>query len=356
MSKEKDSPSTFPGELDFLIIRLSSLGDIIHTLPALAALRKHFPQARIGWVVESKGSQILEWVSGLDRIFVLPTSQRKRTGSLLKTAWAGFFKTLRQAIRPRGKALDFQGLIKSGLLAFLSGARTRLGFSRPNLREPQAAWFYTQTLPPFAESAHVIDKNLRLLRLVGVTEPLREFPLTVEAKVKEKIKTILSRLQPGIKLPFLVANVGAAWPTKRWPASHWIDYLRKIKASGRFSPFLLWGTPEERQLAEEISGESGVPVLPYLTIKEVMALIDSADLLVSGDTFALQVAAALEKPAVGLFGPTNPQRNGPWHKASRVAVTPLECRNCYARSCREANCLRAIPPEEVWRLTLELVE
>jgi len=355
MIKEKASLS-LPEELDFLIIRLSSLGDIIHTLPALAALRKHFPQARIGWVVESKGSEILEWVSGLDRILVLPTSQRKPAGFLLKPALAGFFKTLRQALRSQGKALDFQGLLKSGLIAFLSGARTRLGFSRPNLREPQAAWFYTQTVPPFDETNHVIDKNLRLLQLLGVSPPSWEFPLVVEAKVKEKIKTLLSELQPSSNLPILVANVGAAWPTKRWPASHWIDYLRKIRASGRFSPFILWGTPEERKLAEEISRESKVPRLPYLTIKEVMALIDLTDLLVSGDTFALQVAAALEKPTVGLFGPTNPQRNGPWHKASRVAVTPLECRNCYARRCREATCLAAIPPEEVWQLTLELVD
>jgi heptosyltransferase-1 len=203
---------------------------------------------------------------------------------------------------------------------------------------------------------HVIDKNLKLLHLLGLKVPAKEFPLVFDPAVREKVKTIITNYGVNSSQPLLVANIGAAWPTKRWPVNHWIDYLRKITKTGRFFPLLLWGTAEERQEAEEIARQTGVPLLPYLSIKEVMVLIDLAHLIVSGDTFALQVAAALAKPTLGLFGPTDPNRNGPWHILSRVAVTPLDCRNCYARRCRNSTCMAAISPEKVWQLTQELVE
>lgn len=343
-------------KIDYLIIRLTSLGDIIHTLPALAVLRKNFPAAQIGWVVERQGAEILEWVDGIDHCFIFPSSSTRRITTLFNPRFYKFLRSLRRLVKPSGIAIDFQGLIKSATLAFLSGAKQRLGFSRPNLREPQAAWFYTQTLPPLEDEGHVIEKNLKLLQLLSIEDKEKAFPLRVEKTVSEKVKNIIYEIGFGSDHLLLVANIGAAWPTKRWPVSHWIDFLKQFSSNNRFFPLLLWGTPEEEKEAREISHQTGVKLLPFLTIKEVIALISTAHLVVSGDTFALQVAAAFNVPVVGLFGPTDPKRNGPWHPLSRVVVTPVDCRYCYARRCPEAHCMAAISPSKVSNLTRELIK
>lgn len=154
----------------FLIIRLSSLGDIIHTLPAFAALRKSFPEAEVRWAAEEKGKEILDLVPGIDEVVVVD-----------KIKW------LRSARRLRSRdqtALDFQGLVKSALLAYLSRSRRRIGFSRANLKERLASVFYTEHSSPLPEEeGHVISKNLKLLETLGVREPRFEFPCEFPARL-----------------------------------------------------------------------------------------------------------------------------------------------------------------------------
>jgi len=312
---------------DLLIIRLSSLGDIIHTLPAFAALRKRFPESRIAWVVSGKGKEILDFVPGIDDIVVV--------GSL---GW-------RTRIRKKNQvAIDFQGLIKSGLIAQMSQSRRRLGFSRSNLKEPVAAFFYSDRLPPVSESDHVILKNLRLLRLLGIDDERFEFPIDLtedlRGRVRAKVGPLFTRGKPAI------FNVGAAWPTKRWPTENWISVLKSFKNEA-VTPLLLWGTPEEKAAADAIGKATGVAVAPFLSISELLALVQSAAFVVSGDTFALQAACALDVPVVALFGPTDPKRNGPFRSRDLVAYHELECSRCYRRSCDTTDCLKLVTPDEV---------
>jgi ADP-heptose:LPS heptosyltransferase len=131
--------------------------------------------------------------------------------------------------------------------------------------------------------------------------------------------------------------------------------IEKIE-SDRIFPILLWGNEVEKELAEEISQTSGVPLMPILTLKDVMALIQRAAVLVSGDTFAMQAAGAFAIPVVGLFGPTTPSRNGPFRKHDRVIFHELECSHCYKRICSHVDCLDAITPEEVAEACLEILE
>jgi heptosyltransferase-1 len=316
----------------FLIIRLSSLGDIIHTLPSFAALRRKFPQATIRWAVEEKGKEILDLVQGLDEIVVIE-----------KKNW---FRSLGK-IRGRDQVtLDFQGLVKSALLAYLSRSRRRIGFPRKNLREAWASLFYTETPEPVPEEqAHVISKNLRLLERLGIKETKYEFPL----QVPDEVVGSLSRKMAGTgrleNQRLVVYNVGAAWETKRWFPEKWAELIGNVSLSSAF-PLLLWGNEEERRLAEDIGSKTGVAIAPFLTIKEVIALIRSASLLVSGDTFALQVACAMDVPVVALFGPTNPVRNGPFLDRDRVIFQKQSCNPCYKKTCPTLECLRAISPEE----------
>ncbi len=313
----------------FLIIRLSSLGDIVHALPAFAALRKRFPQAKIRWLVESKGRQVLDLVRGIDEVIV-----RGDPG------W-------RKKIRGRDQVvLDFQGLLKSAFLGRLTGARRRYGFARPNLREKAAALFYTKTPRPVEESGHVIRKNLRLLELVGIETGEIEFPIVLDKDLLARVEEKIAPLTAGPGLERAVFNVGAAWPTKRWPVESWIELLTILRGDP-ISPLLLWGTAEERGLAEAVAGGTGAAVAPYLEIREIFALLKSADLLVSGDTFALQAACALNVPVVGIFGPTLPGRNGPFKERDKSAYHEISCSRCYRRECGPLECLKLVRPAEV---------
>ncbi len=316
----------------FLIVRTSSLGDIIHALPALAALRKHRPEASIRWVVGDKGRAILDWAEGLDGIVVVGSP-----------GW-------RRALRAEGQiSLDFQGLLKSGLIGWLSGSKRRLGFARKNLREPAARFFYTERAKAFPETEHVIRKNLHLLGLLGIEEDGIAFTLRVPEQAKAAARSTLAALGWDGRARIVLFNVGAAWPTKRWFAERWRETIERITGPGIF-PVLLWGSPDEKALAEQAAGSGPTPiaaVAPFLTIQESLALIASSALLVSGDTFALQAAAALDIPIVGLFGPTDPRRNGPFRARDKVVHPELPCNRCYQRSCNDTKCLKAITVGEV---------
>ncbi len=333
---------------NFLIIRLSSLGDIIHTLPAYSALRKNYPEARISWVVEEKGKEILDFVTGLDKIITIPPM-----------GWQDLIPELsRFREETRGEiqiALDFQGLFKSAVLAFLSRSPKRLGFNRKNCREPLASLFYTHRLRNIPEDIHVIRKNLILLSLLGIEEEKYEFPVVIPAEVQNAVQTILNKIGFDENKKLIIFNVGAAWKTKRWFPGRWIRVIKELDQEDLF-PLLLWGTEEEKKLALEINHQTNVPLAPFLSTAQVMALVRKAALLISGDTFALQVACAFSRPVVGLFGPTNPRRNGPFGFHNKVAFHELQCSYCYKRSCTSLECLKAIQPDEVVRLSLEILE
>lgn len=335
----------------FLIVRLSSLGDIIHTLPAFSALRKHYPEAKISWVVEENGKEILDLVPGLDRI-VPVRLKRWKLGS--GRFWKEF-RRLKKEIRAKDQiAIDFQGLVKSGFLAFLSGARRRIGFHKTNLKERQASLFYTERLGEVSEKDHVIEKNLKLLSMLGIEEHNYEFPLSFPDELSEKVRKILDDLGYAPQKNLVLMNVGAAWETKRWPADRWIELIERI-GNGSIFPVMLWGNETEQELAKQVNKASGVPVVPSLTLQEVMALIRAVSVLVSGDTFALQAACALDRPVVGMFGPTTPTRNGPFRERDQVVFHELECSHCYKRTCSRLECLEKITPEEVAEAVLGIL-
>lgn len=327
----------------FLIIRLSSLGDIIHTLPAYSALRKNFPEAEIGWLVEEKGKEILDLVPGLDRIVPVALKRWKPGSHRFWREFAG----LRKEIRDKDQvAIDFQGLAKSGFFSWVSGARKRIGFHRKNLREPWASIFYTECLGRVSEENHVIAKNMKLLSLLGIEKNEYDFPIELPEDISYTIQEKLQRLGWDREEKMVLLNVGAAWKTKRWFADRWVRLIQSLESEKIF-PVLLWGNQEERELAVHVSQETGVPLAPSLTLAEAMALIQQAAVVVSGDTFALQAACAFARPVVGLFGPTNPRRNGPFRKQDRVIHPRLECSCCYKRVCATMECLDKITPEDV---------
>ncbi len=337
---------------DIRIIKLSSLGDIIHTLPAYSVLRSSFPEKHISWVAEKEAVQILDLVEGLDRII---TIDLKNKPFYSRTFWSTVAEVKSNIRQKKSIALDFQGLIKSGLISFLSKAEKRIGFHRKNLKEPAASLFYTDHLKPVSEDMHVIRKNLKLLSLLGLSEKPWDFPIRISPILLKSTQNKLEK--KGIRINNKVAlfNIGGAWQTKRWFPDNWVKLIKMLDFKN-ITPLILWGNDKEKKTAVKITEKTGVATVPFLSVKEVFALIHESAFVVSGDSFPLQAASALSIPVIGIFGPTNPNRNGPFNKKDKIAFSELDCSYCYKRTCDKLECLKRIKPAEVAHLCKEFLD
>ena len=322
----------------FLIVRLGSLGDIIHAVPAAAALRRAFPEATIDWVVDTRHAEVLELVPAVTSRVVVDTSS---FGSL-----SSVIGKLRRA--KYDAALDLQGLLKSAVLARLSGAARVVGFPAALLRERAARFFYTETAGEAAP--HVIDKNLSLLNVLGVRMPEVEFPL--EDRHPEAAVEARFRLSIPAGTRFALLNPGAAWPNKRWPPVYFAEVSRELAKRHGLRSLVLWG-PGEEQIAHAVAAASDntAAVSPPTRIADLISLSKAASLMVSGDTGPMHIAAACGTPLVGIFGPTDPQRNGPWAEDDLTVSRYRACACHYQRRCHISGwCLLDISPREVMEL------
>lgn len=329
----------------FLIIRLSSIGDIVHALPAVSALGRALPLAEIHWVVESRHACLLESNPFVHRVIPLDThSWRKNLSS--PTTVANIVREIRSL---RGEhydtAIDFQGLYKSALIGWLSGARERVGFTETRLREPLAGVFYTQRISA-RNVEHVIDLNFALLEPFGVSRQEKsawEFPLPAAPKDEEFVSRALGAF--GIE-DFIILNPGGGWQSKCWAPENYASLIR-IFSSEFSGDFILTGSPAEESLIEQIIRDSGVARARYFpsTLTQFIALARRARLLVAGDTGPLHIAAALRTPVVAIFGPTNPARNGPFSPRDMVLWKrgPID----YTRRAVDAGYIAGISVEAV---------
>jgi heptosyltransferase-1 len=327
-----------------LLVRLGALGDIVHAIPVAAALRRAFPSARIDWLVSAKHRHILDLVPVIDRRLVINDRGDAGSGTPLLAA-------MRELRRTRYDAtVDLQGLIKSGLIARSSGAPRVIGFSRKYLREPLARFFYTDVHDPGgggiyapSETRHVVEINLGLLRPLGITAGTPEFPI-------EEVDSAAARqMCERTGGHYALLNPGAAWPNKRWPPSRLAAVASELAKRHRLTSVVLWG-PGERELGEEVVAVAGGAAVlsPQTSIADLVALARGAAVLVSGDTGPTHLGAAVGTPIVGIYGPTRPERNGPWLPEDVTVSRADTCECHHLRRCkRDQMCLLDIGVNEV---------
>jgi lipopolysaccharide heptosyltransferase I len=303
-----------------LIIKPSSLGDIVHALPVLSAFRRTWPNVQIDWVVRTELAGLFECVKGVDEIihFDRRTMGRWYTAAAWKET-AAFIRRLRAG--RYDLVLDLQGLLRSGLFAWLSGCRLRAGLQEA--REG-ARLFYTHKAPT-PDSPHILDIYQALLKMLDVPLEPVEFGLHIPAQVREHIAALLK--SEGLSgTPYAVLAAGSAHRHKCWPAQRFAQLAAFLHRQARLAVVLI-GSASERPLAEQIQKESGVPaaVLAGRTsIPQLAALLEQAALVVGNDTGPTHLAAALKVPTVMIFGPTNPARLFPRGlRAAVAAVNPL---------------------------------
>ncbi len=317
--------------LKILIIRLSSLGDILHTLPALKSLRKSFPQARIEWLVEKNNRFLLSVVDGIDEILVIDTSTL-RQNAWDNSAWRQIWNLVR-TLRARHYdfCLDFQGLLKTAFLSLFSGAQTRVGFSKDLVREYPAHWFYQQKLSRPDRQLHVVTLNQRLAGMIGA----ESVPINLDFFVSEEDShTVDSLLKRERLTDFIVLNPGGGWPTKRWGFDKYGILAARIQAELALQVVVTTG-PGEETFYSSIAKHCGSPAPRHLPIPflQLIPLFKSARLLIAGDTGPFHLACALGTPVVGIFGATSPVRNGPWRSDEEVVTRSLPCSFCNGRTC-----------------------
>jgi len=319
--------------MNILIVRLGALGDVVHAVPAAAALRRAFPAAGIDWLVDAKHRAIVDLVTAVDR--VVPLESPNLAG------WTAALRALRQTAYD--VAIDLQGLMKSAVLARASGAARVIGFSIWHLREKGARPFYSDAHE--AEGGHVIRKNLRLLHALGVEDDAIRFPL---AEVPSAALEALRRAIPAER-GFALVNAGAAWPNKRWPADRFGELASFLRDACGLTPVVLWGPGEEGLADAVIAASSNAAVAaPPTGVADLVALARAAALVVSGDTGPLHIATAVGTPSVALFGPTDPERNGPYAEPDAVVSRYDSCGCHYDRQCHETPwCLGEVPVSEV---------
>jgi lipopolysaccharide heptosyltransferase I len=320
--------------MKILIVRLGALGDIVHTIPAAAALRAAMPDASIDWIVDAKHRELADLVTVVDRVLALegPTPR----------AWIAAVRQLRTA--GYDAALDFQGLMMSAVLARASGARRVAGFSIWHLREKTARPFYSETDDAMSGEEHVLRKNLSLLRVLGIEATSVQFPL--ERTSSSTVETVRGAVGPG---DFALINPGAAWPNKRWPADRFGELAAFLREICDMRSVVLWGPGEQELARGVVSASSGAAIVaPPTRLSDILELAREASLMVSGDTGPLHLAAAVQTPIVAIMGPSNPHRNGPW-AADDVTVSRFESCGChYERRCHQPTwCLADVSVSEV---------
>jgi len=247
-------------------------------------------------------------------------------------------------------ALDLQGLIKSALIARLAGATRTIGFNRKYARESIASRLYTEAYDPggegiyaSSETRHVVRINLGLLERIGIANPAIEFPLSIAPS------SVADALRAEAGGRYAILNPGAAWPNKRWPPDRLAALARALRERHQLASVIVWG-PGERGLAEQVvTGANGAAILsPATTIADIVALARGATLMVSGDTGPTHIAAAVGTPLVGIYGPTRPERNGPWLPDDETVSRAAICECHHLRECRRGRmCLLDIELGEV---------
>jgi len=323
------------------LIKPSSLGDVVHALPFLAAIRRRWPEASITWVINRGLRSLVEGHPDLDEVISFDRG-------LIRPGPTGLARLVRFLLDLRRHrfdlAIDLQGLFRSGLMAWSTVAKYRVGLAEA--REG-AILFYTHPIATGGTRLHAVDRLLRVAEALGaVTEPAR-FDVPISESDRRWAKaTLASHLGPR-----LVVNVGARWLTKRWPPSHFAEVARRAVVENGAS-LIAVGASEDRPLVDELL--AALAPLPCLdlcgltSLPRLAAISAEADVFLSNDTGPLHLAAATGTKVVGVYTCTNPKRTGPYGPNAIAVQSCVWCAPSYVKKCDRLECMTELTPDRVW--------
>lgn len=348
---------------NILIVRLSSMGDVIHTMVAVSALRQAFPPATIGWVIEERWAELLCARSAprcgppsplrplVDTVHVL-NSKTWRRNPFADETWREIAAIIRQLRAARYEiAVDFQGAIRSALVARWSGAPLIYGFAQP--RENASSMFYTRQVQ--ARGAHVIEQNLSLAIAVQGQEPHAAVSAPPFPRDELAESACRKKLEAKEMREYAILNPGAGWGAKQWPAERYGRVAKALAEISGIRSLINFGPGEEGLARDAEAASQGAATSCSTSLSELIAITRNARLFIGGDTGPMHLAAALRIPVVGIFGPTDPARNGPFGTRCVVLRNPDSITSHARRKSADEGMLE-ITSEHVIAAALQLLK
>ncbi len=342
--------------MNILIVKTSAIGDVTHTMPALNCLRNHFPEAHITWLVEEAASDLITGHKAVNRVLI---SKRQkwvkefRSGAYLRAIKKALFFVKQLREREYDLVIDFQGLLKSGIWVWLSRGKKRVGFGKGMQHSECSYIFLNKKVPAVDMEIHALDRELLLLEAIDVpcAEVVYDFPIT--ALHRQKVDTLLTEAGFQKETQSLIAiNPQTKWETKLWYNDRFSEVADRLAAKGTFVVFT--GGGADKDVITEIQKKmqhSSLDLTGKSSLKELAALYECADLVISTDTGPMHIAAAVGTPVVALFGPTAPWRTGPHGDGHQVLRHALACSPCFKRQCLlekdKKQCMKAISVSQV---------
>jgi lipopolysaccharide heptosyltransferase I len=324
------------------IVKPSALGDIIHSLPVLTAVRERYPEAYIAWIVNRNYADLLRGHPDLDA--VLPLDRGAARGSPWRAVvhYGSFFNEVRK--QNFDLIIDLQGLLRSGLMSGFSGAARRVGLS--TARE-FSTWFYTDVVQVADFNAiHAVDRCWLIAQALGMGDRPKRFRLHIPEDARLWATQTLSECAR----PWIMAGVGARWKTKRWPPEHFAALTRRALDLAGGTVFCVGGR-DETPLAQAMGAHLGHPVRDLTgrtSLPQLAALLRHADVMISNDTGPLHLAAALGRPVVAPYTCTKVLLNGPYGGEAGAVETEVWCQGSYLKRCRRLECMLELTPERLW--------
>ena len=322
-----------------LLIKPSSLGDIVHAMPTCAAIRRAYPKARLTWLVKRAWAGLVKRIDGVDRVWPVESTL---------TGWLSQISLLRA--ERFDLVVDLQGLFRSAAIGWLSGSPLLVGFANGREGSP---WFYSRSVPVPQLDMHAVDRYLLVAEAVGAVETgTPEFRFRIPQTDHEEIDGLLSRsgVMPGTS--WVAMNVSARWPTKQWPAASFAEVADLLRQEG-WGAVVMIGGPEERADVAAVSAMMKTPAIDLAgatTVGLLPALLSKASVLITNDSGPMHIAAAVGTPVVALFGPTSAVRTGPYGVGHHVLTGKVPCSPCFSRTCHNTlplECLQRVSPEQV---------
>jgi len=350
--------------MKILIVKLSAIGDVIHALPALNALRNHYPEANITWLVEAAAAAVIADHPALDQVVI---SRRKEWGDAifgkscserkqaLKAAF-GFIRELRQT--RYDLIIDFQNLLKSGFMAGLARGDCKVGFDKGMQRNEKAHFFYNRRVSPVSMEIHAVERYLMLLEAIGIKAKEISYQIPVSDAHQNMIDQLLAKEGVDKNQPLVVINPMARWETKLWRPERFAQVADYLLGAAQVKVVFTGGAADRDKVDVILSimKKKAVNLAGHTSLKELAALYRRAELFISTDTGPMHLAAAMGTPVVALFGPTAPWRTGPYGDGHRVIFSKDPCAPCFKRACDTNLCMAHITVDEVLKAVGSLLK
>jgi heptosyltransferase-1 len=331
------------------IIKPSSLGDVVHALPILAALRDRWPSAHVAWVVNRPFQDVLRGHPDLNELIVHERAG-KGIDPLGLGGAIGLFRRLRSG--RFDLTIDLQGLLRSALMAMATGARARVGMA--DAREG-ARWFYTDLVDAPRMGLHAVARVQRVAAALGADAREPRFNLPIGEGERRWARETLAELPS----PRLVLNLGARWPTKRWPPEHYAEIGRRAAAefgAGLIAVGSAVDRPYVDVLLKRSTPASILDLCGRTRLPQLAALCLESDLTISNDTGPLHLAAAVGARVVGIYTCTNPQLTGPFGARAATVQSCVWCAPSYLKKCGRLDCMSELLPDRVWPVVKARIE